>query len=328
LLSTIFQALGRNFGDYTVYRTGADLLVIATPGKKLPELSAEVFNLPGTAQELRRLGYQNLADLQALRVAGRRALEPFFAQTGYPPNSDFFPILDQRAPRARYKAENSEELPRVRDGLVPVLALLDGEWPTPLARIQNLSRNLPARVDTVLVGAEAIGVFLTGAADGARSLSPQNRAAALLAHGYLDNCAGAAAAWLDALTEVARLSTPYLTRAEAAVIFDKARASRCYHSLDEASRRHVALLQAIAERNAEGMYSHGEYLLRQAPREREAERGTYFLAALTGALASGRLGEARALRDRYLPSLAQSQQDGLALRLVLAHLKTAMAVTR
>jgi hypothetical protein len=52
------------------------------------------------------------------------------------------------------------------------------------------------------------------------------------------------------------------------------------------------------------------------------------LAALTGALASGRLAEARALHDRYVPSLSQAQRDGLALNLVLAHLKTASVPSR
>jgi hypothetical protein len=178
-------------------------------------------------------------------------------------------------------------------------------------------------VDAVLVGAEAIGVFLTGASDRARSLSLQNRAAALLAHGYLDNCAGAATEWLDALTEVVRVSTPYLTRPEAAVVFDKARSSRCYKSLDEAGRRHVALLQAIGERNAEAMYTEGEFLLRSVARERDIERGTYLLAALTGAVASGKLAQARALHDRYVPSLSPAQRDSLALNLVLAHLRWA-----
>jgi spermidine synthase len=328
LLSTIFQALGRNFGDYTVYRTGADLLVVATPGRQLPALSAGVFDMSGVAQDLRRIGFQDLADLQSLRVGGRRALEPLFAQTGFPPNSDFFPILDQRAPRARYKAENSEELPRIRDGLVPVLGVLDGEWLTPLSRIQNVSPNHPARVDSVLVGAEAIGVFLTGASDRARALPLQVRAAALLAHGYLDNCAGASTEWLDAMTEVVRVASPYLTQPEAGVIFEKARASRCYRSLDENGKHHIALLEAIGTRNPAGMYAEGEFLLRNVPASREMERGTYFLAALTGAVAAGRLPEARALYDRYFVTLTQSQRDSLAVNLLLAHVKWAGRATR
>ncbi|HEY4999308.1 MAG TPA: hypothetical protein VII36_09200, partial [Usitatibacter sp.] len=191
LLSTIFQALGKHFGDYTVYRTGADLLVVATVKGPLPPLSAELFNYPNVAADLRYLGFQDLNDLQSLRVGGRAALHPLFTATGFPANSDFFPILDQRAPRSRFRGETAEELGLIREGLVPVLGLLDGDWPTPLARIQSGGRNRPQRLDRALVGAEAVGVMLGGAADQARVLAPGQLDAALLAHALLDNCTGA-----------------------------------------------------------------------------------------------------------------------------------------
>jgi spermidine synthase len=60
LLGTVFKALGSQFGDYVVYRVGGvgyDLLIVATPGKKLPPLSGEIFDFRKTAAELARLGY-------------------------------------------------------------------------------------------------------------------------------------------------------------------------------------------------------------------------------------------------------------------------------
>jgi spermidine synthase len=320
LLSTIFQALGKHFADYTVYRTGADLLVVATVKGSLPPLSAKLFTYPNVAADLHFLGFEDLGDLQSLRLGGRRALHPFFTSTGFPPNSDFFPILDQRAPRSRFRAETAEELSLMREGLVPVLALLDGDWPTPLARIQSGGRNRPQRVDRTLAGAEAIGVMMSGAVDQSRALSPAQIDSALIAHALLDNCAGASAQWLDAVTEVAQTAMPFLTTAEAAVMFDRARASRCYQSLNEVQRRHIAWLQAINDLDAAAMYVHAEFLLRNTPVSREPEHGLYVLSAVTGALASGRLDEARAIRDRYVPGLAKHSRDMLALSLVLASL--------
>ena len=322
LLSTIFQALGKHFGDYTVYRTGADLLVVATVKGPLPPLSAEVFGYPDFAADLGYLGYESLADLQSLRMGGRAALHPLFTSTGFPANSDFFPILDQRAPRSRFRAETAEELPLIREGLVPVLALLDGDWPTPLSRVQSGDRNRPQRVDRTLVGAEAIGVMMSGSAQSARVLSPAQMNAALLAHALLDNCAGAGEQWIDALTEVAQAALPYLNTAEAAVMFDRARASKCFQSLTEVQRRHIAWLQAINDLDAIALYSHAEFLLRNTP-VREPEHGLYVLSALTGAVASGRIAEARALRDRYVPKLSKRSRDMLAMSLVLSHIAQA-----
>ncbi len=323
LLSTIFQALGKHFGDYTVYRTGADLLVVATVKGPLPPLSAEVFNYPEFAADLRYLGYESLADLQALRMGGRAALHPLFTNTGFPPNSDYFPILDQRAPRSRFRAETSEELGLIRDGLVPVLGLLDGDWPTPLARVQSGGLNRPQRVDRTLVGAEAIGVAMSGAAEAARVLSPAQMNASLLTHALFDNCAGAGAQFVDALTEVAQAAMPYLNTAEAAVLFDRARSSKCYQALTEPQRRHVAWLQAINDLDANAIYTHAKFLLRNTPPQREPEHGLYVLSALSGAMASGHIAEARALRDRYVPTLSKHSRDMLAMSLVLAHIAQA-----
>jgi hypothetical protein len=322
LLSTIFQALGAHFGDYTVYRTGADLLVVATVKGPLPPLSAEIFSYPEFAADLKYLGYQNVADLEALRMGGRATLHPLFTTTGFPPNSDYFPILDQRAPRSRFRAETSEELGLIRENLVPVLALLDGDWPTPLERVQSGTLNRPQRIDRTLVGAEAIGVMMSGSAESARVLSPVQMQAALLAHALMENCAGAGEQWIDALTEVAQASMPFLTTADAAVMFDRARASRCYQSLNEVQKRHIAWLQALNDLDGAAIYSHAEFLLRNTP-QREPEFGLYVLSGLAGAVSSGHIAEARAFRDRYVPKLSKKSRDMLAMSLVLAHIAQA-----
>src|SRR5262249_53231916 len=108
LLATVFKALGNQFGDYTIYRVGvADLLVVAVKSGKVPPLSADIFALPGIADDLAYLGFRDINDLRALRIGNRRLMEPFFAQSDYPANSDFFPVLDQNAPRARFKGDSS-----------------------------------------------------------------------------------------------------------------------------------------------------------------------------------------------------------------------------
>jgi len=319
LLSSIFEALGKNFEDYAVYRTGADLIVVARPKGKLPPLSQEVFDLPGTAAELRYLGYNTLQDLQALRVGGKAALAPLFVSSGFPLNSDYFPIVDQRAPRARFMKETAEELPNLREDLVPVLAVLDGESRIAVDRLASGGLNRPIVFDRALVGTEAIGVFLTGAADRSRALNMDQRATSILAHGLLADCTGSQREWLEALTQIAREATPYVARDDVAVLFDRAKASRCYASLDEAGRERFAWLQAINDRNAAGMLQHAQYLLGHAPGS-EADAGRYLQSAILGAIASGRIAEARALRDRYVKQLPKPERQKLGLELLLAHL--------
>src|SRR5258708_40127478 len=193
--------MGKQFSDSAIYGGSVgDLLVVASPSGRVPPISPEIFSMPGAAADLARLGYRGVGDLQALRVGGRAAIEPLFVQTGFPANSDFFPVLDQRAPRSRFKNESAEGLREIRDTLVPVLPLLDGESRTPLARLRSPGRNEPARVQHAAAGAEAIGVFLGWAPSAATRAPAEARRSALIARAYLQGCSGAQEPWLRAVT--------------------------------------------------------------------------------------------------------------------------------
>ena len=323
LLATIFKALGSQFGDYAIYRAGAwDLVVVATKGPSLPPLSAQIFGFPDLAADLATLGLRDLDDLKALRIAGRRAIEPLFARSNLPVNSDYFPVLDQHAPRARFKGE-STDFRTIRDGLVPVLAILDGEARTPLARLDRLDRHNPVRVEMARAGAEAIRILLDGKAEAASVLPEPGKAAAVLAHGLLARCEGAQTLWIEAVTDVVSRSAPFLARDDVKVVFEKARSSGCWRSLDETGRLRVQLLEAVNDRDPEKMREYAEALLRiEDPRLEGVKQGA-LVAALTGCLAAGRFDEARALWSRHGKLLTRASQDSLPIRLLRAHLAAA-----
>jgi spermidine synthase len=320
LLSTVLNALSNNFADYNVYGTTADLLVIATPKGTLAPLRGDVFGFPGVASDLNRLGFTNLRDLEALRVGGRRALEPLFRSTGFPPNSDYFPILDQRAPKARFRNSNTLDVIRMREGLVPTLALIDGDWRTPLERIRTSGLNRPGRINSTIAGGEAMGVALTGAAERSRLLQPQDRASAVLAHALLDNCRGAQGEWLQAVAAVSTIAVPSIERDDVQPFFDRMRGSACARSLDERSRHRLGLLEAINARDARAMLAHAGALLEDPL---ESERPYYLMSALSAALATGEIARAVELRDRHLERVPPRERDAIQWRLLLAHLALA-----
>jgi spermidine synthase len=321
LMSSIFQALGKHFPDYAIYGGGrsGDLFVIATPAGRLPELKADVFAIPGVAADLTRLGYRDIGDLNALRIGGRRALEPLFLHTGFPANSDFFPVIDQRAPKSRFKNESAEDLRRMRDALAPFLALLDTESRTPLARIQAAGLNRPVRIERAVTGAEAIGVFLGGAAEHAGTLSPELRRSALVARGLLDNCSGAKDPWIEALSDIVRASSPFLDRQDVAVVFERVQASKCWRSLDEAGHDRVRLLQAVNDRDADAMATLATSLLQRKSAASDRERAFHVHAAMSGHLAKGRDNEARIVAERYFPVLGPDDREALSMHLLVAH---------
>jgi predicted membrane-bound spermidine synthase len=322
LLSSIFVALGRQFGDYTVYRNGADLLVVATPAARLPELSPRLFEFPALSQDLARLGVRGIGDLAALRVGGRAALEPLFRDAHMPPNSDFYPIIDQRAPRARFKHEKATSVPDMAEAFVPVLPVLDRDVRPPLARIQSMGLNRHVYVDQTLAAAEAVGVTLTGAAHQAVALSQRGREVALLARRLADDCAGAEAQWLESVGETARFATPRLAGADMAPFFERMRGSRCARGIDEAGRHRLDFLEGANARDAERMGIAAEWMLANVKELDPNDVRDYVTAVLLRAVARGDLAQARAMAGKYL-KLVPLDELNTSLELVLAHMRQA-----
>jgi spermidine synthase len=320
IVSSVFKAMGRQFSDYTVYSTGPDLLVVATPSGRIPPLSGKLFGYAGLARDLRHLGIESAADLDGMRVGSRASLEPLFESMPMRPNSDFFPVVDQNAPRSRYKNETATGLGELRDSPWGALAMLDRDVRVSLERISSAGNNRPRRVDRMLVGAEAVGVALTGRASSARGLEGAALESAVLAHALASGCDGAQAQWVRALSQVMEAAGPYLRGEDLAPLFSWARTSACWRSLDASARKRIDFLEAVGVRDAARIVELGAQVL-EDPLHRPGERGEYLAAAMSAALSLGRVQDAQALHDRHGAALAPEEKRALPMLLVEAHLK-------
>ena len=110
LVASIIKSVDATFADYMIFAANfGDLLIVATPEGRLPALPT---HLPATplAQELQRIGIQTPHDLYAHLVGTRRSLRPWLQSHATPANSDYAPVLDQRAGRARFMGRNAGKL--------------------------------------------------------------------------------------------------------------------------------------------------------------------------------------------------------------------------
>jgi hypothetical protein len=304
-----------------VYSTGPDLLVVATPSGRIPELKAELFGYAGVASDLAHLGIGSTADLDGMRVGNRASLEPLFESFPMRPNSDFFPVVDQNAPRSRYKNETATELSNLHDSPSAALSLLDRDVRAPLERISRAGLNRPRRVDRMLIGAEAVGVALTGRASDARALEGAPLESAVLAHALASRCDGAQVQWVNALSEVMELAAPYLRGDDLVPLFTSARKSACWGTLDPGARNRIDFLEAVAVRDVARIVELGASVLDQRVRYRTGERADQLSAAMAAALATGSVDKARSLHDRHWGTLTPEEQRTLPMRLVEAHLR-------
>jgi spermidine synthase len=101
LILSVLAAIDAVFGDYDVFMTGAsDLLIMAAP-RQLPQPDWSVVNFPALREDLKRVIPLTPGSLERTRFASRAALHPLVQLEGRA-NSDFHPVLDLGAERARF----------------------------------------------------------------------------------------------------------------------------------------------------------------------------------------------------------------------------------
>jgi spermidine synthase len=321
LLASIFRALGQHFDDYAVYSwMPGDLYVVASPRGKLPALSPRIFTYPDVVSDLALLGIKEVADLQSLRLGGRAALDPIFAATRANANSDYFPILDQQAPRARFRSDNVFELSEMREAREPLLALLDQETRTPRTRLDVSGRTQPPRIARARAGLEAIAIFTGQSAGKAPSLPDGLRNEAIVARSLLAGCDGAQFLWLQSLGAVVGAASPYLEASELEGLFRVARASVCARTLDDIGRRRLDLMEAFNRRDSAAIAAAASYLLENARYATERERSAYLAATIVALLHQGRDAEAHAIAAKYASTLSARESKRLQVRLAFAQL--------
>jgi predicted membrane-bound spermidine synthase len=112
LVLTMLAAVQENFPAYVVYLSDdSDIVIIATTASSVPDPDWRVTEWPLMAEDLGNVSGLTPQSLDALELADANALSPLVATVR--PNSDFAPVLDLSAEKARYlrgEAKGFEEL--------------------------------------------------------------------------------------------------------------------------------------------------------------------------------------------------------------------------
>lgn len=106
LVLSVLAALHRHFGSYEIFQTSVGDVVIVAAKSALARPDWSLFALASVRGDLCRAVPPTPEALEAARLLHRAALAPLL-DTWEQPNSDFFPILDLSAERARFLSERS-----------------------------------------------------------------------------------------------------------------------------------------------------------------------------------------------------------------------------
>ena len=102
LVLSVLAALDRSFASYAMFAVSDhDLLIVASRRSELPAPDWSIVDrFPGVVEDLSRFVPLTAHTFETLRIADHRALSPLARRAA--PNSDYYPVLDLNAERARY----------------------------------------------------------------------------------------------------------------------------------------------------------------------------------------------------------------------------------
>jgi spermidine synthase len=121
LVESVLAALHQNFADYRIYLiNGGDMLVVASPEGPLRRPDWSVVRFPMVRQDLCRFLPMADAALERMLIVDRKGLAPLFARETRA-NSDFYPVLDLGAERARFLQQSAVGLASLGNGVVDYL---------------------------------------------------------------------------------------------------------------------------------------------------------------------------------------------------------------
>ncbi|HEY5675493.1 MAG TPA: fused MFS/spermidine synthase, partial [Myxococcales bacterium] len=310
LVVSVLKALETNFTDYAVYASNdTDMIVVARNGGALPPLpDPEVLATPAMAAHLARAGVYNLQDIEVRHAGTRASWRGLLRSFDVPMNSDYQPVLDQGAVRARFLSSSAVGLLYFARTPLPMLEMISR---TPRPGTHTSENDTPyftggSRAATAMAWRD---VFLVGALPPARASEAERGVIA-----WIRQCSGALP--LQGLLDLAQQMIPELSPGELDAIWREIETTPCAARFTPRDRAWLAFLRACGERDGKATYASARVLLESETALRPASARYVLAAGMLGAIASADPASARALWEAHKTRLAGP--DDLLLRALLA----------
>jgi predicted membrane-bound spermidine synthase len=296
-LASIVSAVSKTFPDFLVYSSiDTDIILIARKGAGPGTFDARVLAFEGLQPVLERLKLRDAQVVKRRAVAGASLLGPFLRTYGATSNSDFHPVVEQRAPKSRFTQAHVNELVVLQAAGVPMLEMLGAGAP-PSRERQDAKR--VAYVEAAVGEAWAVrdDVLGTGRARAPAEKASVPELSARAVRSWARDCRDGPAfeRILPSLVVVAESVNPHLHPAVAGEVWQRLGESPCAKALPEAQRRWLDLFAAVAQRDPARMVPLGAMLLDSTGGAISPASEYAFLATATALACRGESAAARGL---------------------------------
>lgn len=130
LVASVLDGLLAHFSDARAYLANeVDLIIVATPNGRLPELNGGIFQQPALRDELARIGVRGVDDLRDTFAMGDAALRAYSPLYPSPRHSDYHPVLTLEAPVARFRQAFVDDVESITTAPWPLARTWGGSEP-------------------------------------------------------------------------------------------------------------------------------------------------------------------------------------------------------
>lgn len=308
LIISILKSLDEHFSHYAIYEaTNGDFLILANNQNAISVPSGKIFQIPAIKTALDKISVKTVDDFNLRLVATRTILHPFLAMQNIAYNSDYFPIVDVHAVRARFLKEQV-----LNFGYLGYWLPFDLLMPkTPAFNANNITPNaqyLRAQL------AELAWIYHQSFLNVAVKLPIPSSTQVILSilNPPQDHCVNKQnqPMWQNALFQVGSVASLYLTPAEGRPIWDMISKKACLQQANEVdNRRWLLLFQAVNERNVGAMRTQAENLLAQAQTGKTPEIAYLVGVAMIAEWVEGKPLAAQKIWQQYQPWVIQAFQS-------------------
>ena len=318
LVGSIVEAFAQVFPEFKAYLTTyADVALVARNDGKPPRLDlAALDRMPHMRERLLEIGITDGAVLAAHEAGPAHAIRLLARSHQSPPNSDYFPYVDQRAAGDRFRNASARAIFALRESSIPMLDFAEGV-PAWASQVKEASERMPVQVRNSASSWHGHR-FLTGQElerHEVAYLGPFAEDYAVV-RAWAQDCRfprGTGRLW-ESMVNVAIDLNPGLDAATAAGWWRSIAEGKCRGALGPAQKSWLDLFAAVGARNPQAMREPAEWLLKNDPELGSEARAYAALAAISANQAVGRRSEAMAILEEQRAKLPEGRVDSTPFR--------------
>jgi spermidine synthase len=257
LIFSVIKALNKHFTNFAIYSTDdINFILIAKNGSPIKQAKEDIFYHSSVLTELKSININNVHDIHARYIGNNEMLSTLIKNSLITANSDFFPILDLYAPKARFLGQSGKEFIAFKKAPLPLTKFLspaymsiDSERVNAQAFYSFSNEIIAAKklvdytkkknINLTTLGIENLKSLITLSETCEAHLHPK--------------------AWIDDFYELTIRTLPYLQDIQLNLILN-AITPDCINDISEQQAAWIALYKSFINSDAESMNKYSEIL--------------------------------------------------------------------